>query len=121
MATSVEPQQAAASGLKALLSHPVDDKEAVIATITVVDPSATKASQVLVKEALGAVKAELASAPAKPVPSTAANSAEVKADLKTDLKADVKAEPQPAEYLGGDIETKISKVGCGRTSHRPVV
>jgi hypothetical protein len=114
MATVTAPNDEAASGLKALISHPIDDKDAVFAsataTITVIDPNATNASQLLAKAALGDAFTDLASAPAKLLLPAAAEAADEKLEKLKAVKADAKPQPQPAEQLGGDIEAKASKV-----------
>jgi hypothetical protein len=124
--------RAAASGLKGLVAPQRDsNKDAVFATtatITVVDPNATKASEALAKAALGNAFPELPAAPAKPLATPAAPSAEHKTELKTEVKeelkteekaeikpelaaeVELKAQPVPAKKLGGDIEAKASKV-----------
>lgn len=106
MAAAALPQDAATAGLKALVSHPIDNNDAVFAcataTITVIDPNAINSSQLLAKAALGVAFSDLASAPAKPLLPAAADTA--------DLKPKAAAKPQPAEQLGGDIEAKASKV-----------
>jgi hypothetical protein len=122
--------KAAASGLKGLVAPQKDNaKDAVFATtatITVIDPNATKASEALVKAALGNVFPELPAAPAKSLSTPAAHSAELKTEVKEELpikteakaevkpevavKEELKAKPVPAEQLGGDIEAKASKV-----------
>jgi hypothetical protein len=124
--------RAAASGLKGLVApqnNPSKDAVDVIAataTITVIDPNATKASEALAKAVVGSTFIELPAAPAKTLSAPAAHSAELKAELKeetkTEAKADIKpevavkedlkAKPEPAEQLGGDVESKATGVSC---------